>query len=790
MRILGAGVGNIRRENLSVSYCEIAEEIEEYLEPLENEEPVKQVNRIKIFTVETEQLIYLTLIIISFLGSCALVLVAFGDLIYRSFLYFKNGFWLERSTIDFLHLFGITGEINTQWGLGVHKIWGSLGSLPAFVSLLLLSFLLLALCKMIIEHAENRVFALNRKNRIKAESEAEKNKTKAKIKEYIKILEHRDVLLKKAEEGDTDAQYELGLLYAHGAERDQNNVYHIYIEPDYDEAVRWWRDAGNNSDSRSQVNLAYIYATGIWVVKDEDEAFNWWHRAAEVGHAGAQYELGQIHSDKAWEINVRSEKIAGDLVGGQEAKQEMSKAVLWMQRAGEQGYVEAQRWLGSIFGYCLEEKPQNAKESIKWCRLAANEGDPWAQFSLANLYADGIGISQNWAEATRWYLTTAEQGYVDAQRTLGHMYASGEILPKNYFEAAKWWQLVAIRERRERYVTVIGMENISDPDYSAETMAWLCEVASEGSPLAQNLVKSSCANIEKEHRKYLKQVNLDKWNHDASPRRWLVEGEYAWFLSEDQKIMTSLRDLAEKKDAEAQLALGFILGCYSEDEKLTEAVKWFRLAAAQGTLLAQRILGDLYLHGHYGIEIDEVEAIKWYQMAAEQGDIEAFYQLGHIIHFRLELNEHKIKYEYDYSSGSQIWPKEYSEAARWYMMAAEKGHAVAQHYLAELYVKGRGVPEDYTEAVKWQRKAAEQGYAKAQKALAEMYEAGIDSFPQDSPEAVKWFKRASVQGSIATESENTGAGTLAFSYYYGRGVAQDGAEAMKWYRREERDWGS
>ena len=644
---------------------------------------------------------------------------------------------------------------------------------------------------------------LNRKNRIKAESEAEKRKTKAKIGEYIKVLKHRDGLLKKAEEGDVNAQYELGLLYAMGVQIKQPYIYiqsdyfeipqpsSIYIEPDYDEAVRWWRDAGNNGDSRSQVNLAYIYATGIWVVKDEDEAFNWWHRAAEEGHFGAQYELGQIHSNKAWETNVRSEETAGDLVGGQEAKQEMSKAVLWMQKAGEQGHVGAQTWLGAIFGNHLEGKPQNAKESIKWCRLAANQGDPWAQFSLANLYADGIGISQNWAEATRWYLAAAEQGYVDAQRTLGHMYASGKILPKNYFEAAKWWQLTAIRERRERYVTVIGWEHISHPDYSAEAMAWLCEAASRGSPFAQNLVKKVCANAEKSHHKYFENANLNNQGWDGYLRPWLMKMDYpAWYLSEDSEIMTSLRDLAKKGDTEAQLALGFILGSSWNDEKEVEARKWFQMGADQENLLAQRILGDLHLNGQSGLDRNDSKAFEWYKMAAEQGDIEAFYQLGHIIHFRLKLNEHKIKYEYDYSSGSQIWPEEYSEAARWYMRAAEKGHAVAQHYLAELYVKGRGVPEDYTEAVKWQRKAAEQGYAKAQKALAEMYEAGIDSFPQDSLEAVKWFKRASVQGSIATESENTGAGTLAFSYYYGRGVAQDGAEAMKWYRREERDWGS
>ena len=46
---------------------------------------------------------------------------------------------------------------------------------------------------------------------------------------------------------------------------------------------------------------------------------------------------------------------------------------------------------------------------------------------------------------------------------------------------------------------------------------------------------------------------------------------------------------------------------------------------------------------------------------------------------------------------------------------AEQGNAPAQYNLGLMYARGEGVPQDYTEAVKWFRLAAEQGNAKAKK---------------------------------------------------------------------------
>jgi hypothetical protein len=58
-----------------------------------------------------------------------------------------------------------------------------------------------------------------------------------------------------------------------------------------------------------------------------------------------------------------------------------------------------------------------------------------------------------------------------------------------------------------------------------------------------------------------------------------------------------------------------------------EAVKWYRLAAAQGDAKAQFNLGLAYEHGQ-GVEQDNAEAVKLFRLAAAQGDARAQRDLG------------------------------------------------------------------------------------------------------------------------------------------------------------------
>ena len=137
--------------------------------------------------------------------------------------------------------------------------------------------------------------------------------------------------------------------------------------------------------------------------------------------------------------------------------------------------------------------------------------------------------------------------------------------------------------------------------------------------------------------------------------------------------------------------------------------------------------GNDYYYGGNGKKRDYSEAVKWYLKAAEQGNPLAQFSLG-------------TCYEYGHGVGQSD-----TEAFKWYRKAAGQGHAFAQYNLGFGYEAGQGVEQDYAEAAKWYRKSAEQGYPGAQYNLAKCYENGTGVVQSDS-EAIKWYRKASEAG--------------------------------------------
>ena len=52
--------------------------------------------------------------------------------------------------------------------------------------------------------------------------------------------------------------------------------------------------------------------------------------------------------------------------------------------------------------------------TVKWNRLAAEQGNVWAQYLLGIMYDNGDVVPQDDAVAVKWYRLAAEQGHVSA----------------------------------------------------------------------------------------------------------------------------------------------------------------------------------------------------------------------------------------------------------------------------------------------------------------------------------------------------------------------------------------
>jgi TPR repeat protein len=67
-----------------------------------------------------------------------------------------------------------------------------------------------------------------------------------------------------------------------------------------------------------------------------------------------------------------------------------------------------------------------------------------AQFFVANMYEQGVGVAQNTRRAIRNYSSAADHGSVDAMIALGTLFSSGMLLGKNYKEAFRWFHQAAM----------------------------------------------------------------------------------------------------------------------------------------------------------------------------------------------------------------------------------------------------------------------------------------------------------------------------------------------------------
>jgi len=150
-------------------------------------------------------------------------------------------------------------------------------------------------------------------------------------------------------------------------------------------------------------------------------------------------------------------------------------------------------------------------------------------------------------------------------------------------------------------------------------------------------------------------------------------------------------------------------------QDISEAVKWLRLSVVQGFDLEPRFLAA----------IDELERLL---TDASHGDIDAQTKLGVM-----------------YFDGVEMGWVSYSEAARWWRTAAEKGGARAQTYLGFLYAEGKGVPRDARKAASWWMRAAAQGSAIAKFNLGVLM-AGSDGRPRNMEDAMKWYRLAAQEG--------------------------------------------
>jgi TPR repeat protein len=160
-----------------------------------------------------------------------------------------------------------------------------------------------------------------------------------------------------------------------------------------------------------------------------------------------------------------------------------------------------------------------------------------------------------------------------------------------------------------------------------------------------------------------------------------------------------------------------------------EAVRLFRLAAAQGHAIAQCHVGVCFARGQ-GVAQDREQAVAFFRLAAAQGHAAAQFNLGGC-----------------FERGKGV-EQDREQAVAFFRLAAAKGHADAQFNLA-LCLLARGAENDQDEALRLLHEASDSGLEVATAELA-----GLAAAKKDLALAGKLRKRARKQAKVRAEPDH------------------------------------
>lgn len=197
------------------------------------------------------------------------------------------------------------------------------------------------------------------------------------------------ILKPLAEEGNSQAQITMGLMYDYGHG----------VKKDPAESIKWYRMAAEQGVPLVQHDIGVKYFQGQGVKQNYLEAAKWWEMSANAGIADSQFNLGLMHYRG---IGIPKNYIkAGEL----------------FEAAAEQGHGHAQYSLAVMYAFG-QSKEKNYATALKWFRKSAAQKVAQAQFNLGVFYENGYGIDKDTNKAREWYQLASAQGLQEATEKL------------------------------------------------------------------------------------------------------------------------------------------------------------------------------------------------------------------------------------------------------------------------------------------------------------------------------------------------------------------------------------
>lgn len=239
---------------------------------------------------------------------------------------------------------------------------------------------------------------------------------KARIAAYASA--NVDQLYKTVNDGDAEAQMNLGRRYLKGDGVDKNETLGIdYLSKAAAQgntrALELLKSVATpgiifNGNAEAAFTLGHLYSTGQGVIANDEQALEWFRLAAEQNYPGAEDSVNLYDAKVLETLNKAVAK--GDPQAclklakryleplQDQQKPNPAAAIPLLIRSAGMGNVEA-----------LEILKQQADST--WI----NQGNPNAAFALGEIFFQGIGTTADLTQALYWYNIASKQGVMDAK---------------------------------------------------------------------------------------------------------------------------------------------------------------------------------------------------------------------------------------------------------------------------------------------------------------------------------------------------------------------------------------
>lgn len=642
---------------------------------------------------------------------------------------------------------------------------------------------------------------------------------------YLPAVYQMGVLAQKQNDWDGAKEWytKAAMVHYSPAEMALSQLYLQEKCPFHDDHVGflWMLKAAQNGFSDAQLALATMYKNGQGVDIDENVAKEWQLKAAESAKdspltaqikaarwlsmgkadtfAAAGYHLKGIFSDwqnpEALKENNYNQSPQMDTI----TREALYKPNFVMTRPNEIAISEYYDVLAAILSnssrqdelalprYPLEKQGMadsalpNGENShtqssdqarFKYLQGRAVLGDSTAQFTLAQMYQDGIGTNKDVQGAIKMYELASAQQDLRAEYNLGLLYLEGQGIPADYqkaistlrdaaFKGNDHAQYALARIDELGYRNAAGEVVIPSDETQAIVMYDLAAANDYGLAqyrLAEMLVRQKQVDMtvaaKQNHTQMIKELYQDAFS--AGIEQAALPLAFFNAMDPDHNKQAQSFEVAKKEADAGNGVAALLLGLLYDrgiavEASQADAIRWYQQAPLNP--VTAFILGTYYSQGT-GVSKDTEKGKALLQQAASAGFSYANLNLAVMKQqagesFLPELdkalalgNSSAGLLLADYYLSLANDDQQMKQARDIYQHFAEKGDKDGQLKLGFMLERGLGGVTDIVNAEKWYNLAAEQNQVVAQYLLGHLYQLGWLGKQPDYMLAKKWYSSA------------------------------------------------